>query len=96
MNNRQFIDHVYTMHTSVLRHLSNLLTCLGLFHNEEAKRGSLLYTVQMQRALLFPLFVVYSKSKPTSFDLLGDLHRQGWMDAETFRKFIQHLHTHAH
>ena len=35
--------------------------------------------------------------------MLGDLHRQtqavltdkGWMDAEAFRKFIHHLHTHA-
>ena len=49
-----------------------------------------------------PVFV-YSKPKHTSLDLLPGSYRQaraeftdkGWMNAETFIKFIQHLHTHA-
>ena len=78
MNNRQFIDHVYTIHTSVLRHLSNSFTCL--FHKEEAKRGSLLYTVQMQRELLFPLFLSIQSQNlhhSTYKEIYKD--RDGWM-----------------
>lgn len=52
---------------------------------------------------ILPPFFVFAKPKPKSYDLLAGSHRyaraeftdKGWMDAETFRKFIQHLHTHA-
>ena len=66
------------------------------------ERVTVMYCANAEGTIIPPFFV-YSKPKPTSFDLLAGSHRQaraeftdkGWMDAETFRKFIQHLHTHA-
>jgi hypothetical protein len=55
------------------------------------------------KGTIFPPFFVFPRPKPTSYDLLAGLHKnaraeftaKGWMDEETFGKFIHHLHSHA-
>ncbi|XP_062605485.1 uncharacterized protein LOC134267284 [Saccostrea cucullata] len=66
------------------------------------ERVTVMYCANAEGTIIPPFFV-FSKPKPASYDLLAGSHRQahaeftekGWMDAETFRKFIKHLHNHA-
>lgn len=66
------------------------------------ERVTVMYCANAEGSILPPFFV-FARPKPTSYDLLAGSHRnaraeftdKGWMDAETFRKFIHHLHAHA-